>query len=282
MAKAQALVIGINKVDPKHYDGWDGFLAVCENDAKDFSSYLKTKKLKSITTLLTKSASRDVVKKGLENAAKNLVKGDLFVVYYSGHGGNEIPDINGDDHDGFDETWCLFDGELLDDELLLAWRKFKAGVRIVVVSDSCFSGDIVKFNPLRLKIEKTKAMPPQVGMATYKKNKSFYDAVAESVKDADLKEEKKTGGFKTKVKATVLQISSSQEWQPSIPETDDFPKNSLFTGVMMKEIKENKKMKTFTDLIKQTKKKMPVYQTPKHQVIGSKNIPILSNGIFKI
>lgn len=282
MANAQALIIGLNKVNPEHYAGWDGALSVCENDAKDFAKYLKSKKITDITLLTTKSVTRKTVLKNFDDAAKNLKKGDLFIVYYSGHGGNEIPDTNNDEHDGYDETWCLYDGELLDDELLLCWRKFEAGVRIILVSDSCFSGDIVKFNPLKFKIHKTKAMPPQVGMETYKKNKSFYDKVASSVTDADVKEEKASGGFRSKVKATVLQIASSQEWQPSLPETKEFPNNSLFTGVMLKELKENKNTITYLNLISCIKKKMPVYQTPKHKIIGSKQTSILSNEIFKI
>jgi hypothetical protein len=43
-----------------------------------------------------------------------------------------------------DETWCLYDGQLLDDELHGAWEKFQAGVRILVFSDSCHSGTVLK------------------------------------------------------------------------------------------------------------------------------------------
>jgi hypothetical protein len=280
MANTQALLIGLNTVDPKHYAGWDGALAVCENDAKDFALYLASRKINNRLLLLTKAATRGAVKNALDAAAKTLVRGDLFVVYYSGHGGNEIPDVNNDEKDGFDETWCLYDGELIDDELLLTWRKFKAGVRIIVISDSCFSGDIVKFNPLHLKLDKTKAMPAQIGHTTYKKNKSFYDKVLASVKDDTLKEEKKNPGFRSKIKATILQIASSQEWQPSIPETDNFPNNSLFTGVFMQQLK-NKKLSTYNQLIKETKKKMPDYQTPKHKIIGSKSLSLLNEPFFK-
>ena len=41
--------------------------------------------------------------------------------------------------DGFDETGCLYDGELIDDELYAALANFAAGVRIFVLSDSCHS-----------------------------------------------------------------------------------------------------------------------------------------------
>jgi hypothetical protein len=55
--------------------------------------------------------------------------GDLVAIYYSGHGGNEIPDLNKDEDDPwddrFDETWCLYDAQLIDDELYYQWKKFK-------------------------------------------------------------------------------------------------------------------------------------------------------------
>ena len=37
---------------------------------------------------------------------------------YSGHGG-QTPDLNGDEPDRKDETWCLHDGQLIDDDALI-------------------------------------------------------------------------------------------------------------------------------------------------------------------
>ena len=37
MTKGISLNIGLNSVDPKHYGGWDGQLAGCENDANDMA-----------------------------------------------------------------------------------------------------------------------------------------------------------------------------------------------------------------------------------------------------
>src|SRR4030065_82189 len=53
--------------------------------------------------------------------------------------------MNGDaEDDGLDETWCLYDGEFLDDELFELWTKFQPGVRILAFSDSCHSGTVLK------------------------------------------------------------------------------------------------------------------------------------------
>ena len=62
---------------------------------------------------------------------------------YSGHGG-QIQDENADEADGLDETWVLYDRQVIDDELYQRWASFAEGVRIVVLSDSCHSGSVVK------------------------------------------------------------------------------------------------------------------------------------------
>ena len=70
-------------------------------------------------------------------------RGDLFVLCYSGHGG-QVRDPSGEEADWEDETWVLWDRQLLDDELYALWSGFKPGVRILVLSDSCHSGSVVR------------------------------------------------------------------------------------------------------------------------------------------
>jgi hypothetical protein len=55
-----------------------------------------------------------------------------------------LPDLNGDEEDFTDETWCLFDGQIVDDELYSLYAKFAKGVRILIFSDSCHSGTVAK------------------------------------------------------------------------------------------------------------------------------------------
>lgn len=49
-----------------------------------------------------------------------------------------------DEDDGRDEAWCLHDTYLLDDEIHDALLGFAPGVRICVVSDSCYSGTVTR------------------------------------------------------------------------------------------------------------------------------------------
>ena len=41
MPKGISIHIGLNSVDPAHYEGWDGALAACEADAKDMYALAK-------------------------------------------------------------------------------------------------------------------------------------------------------------------------------------------------------------------------------------------------
>lgn len=145
--KGRALCLGLNKVSPTHYAGWDGELFACEADARDMTT-LATSHGFEATTLLTTDAGRDAVLNAIAAAASALESGDIFMLSYSGHGG-QVFDENGDEksngaNDLIDETWCLFDGQMLDDELYSAFRKFKSGVRILLISDSCHSGTVAK------------------------------------------------------------------------------------------------------------------------------------------
>ena len=138
--------------------------------------------------LLTKDGTRAKVLSALRAAAKTLVKGDFFFLTYSGHGG-QVPDVSGEEADKLDETWCLYDGQLIDDELYLELGKFATGVRILVLSDSCHSGTVVRAGPPALGTPtpelRSKMMPPSVAMRTYEAHKAFYDKLQMDVAKAE-------------------------------------------------------------------------------------------------
>ena len=146
MAQGISLHIGLNAVDPVHYAGWSGPLNACEADASDLGALAAAQGF-ATSTLLTVEATREAVTSAFAHAAAALEPGDIFLITYSGHGG-QLPDRNGDEPDLVDETWCLYDGEIVDDELNALYRAFRAGVRIVVLSDSCHSGSVTKLRAL--------------------------------------------------------------------------------------------------------------------------------------
>src|SRR6185503_10044779 len=142
MARGKSIHIGVNQLDPAHY-GFDGKLRACENDAKSMRTIASSLGYES-TLLLTDEATSTNVMKALSTAAEDLNAGDILLLTYAGHG-SQVPDVNGDEDDRLDETWCLYDRMLLDDELYRLWSQFKSGVRIVMVSDSCHSGTMARF-----------------------------------------------------------------------------------------------------------------------------------------
>ena len=119
---------------PKQYSGWDGQLTACEFDANDMQALAKTQGFTKVTKRLTKKATRNRVLADIKAAAGKLKRNDIFFLTYSGHGG-QVPNTGNDfEPDGFDETWCLYDGELIDDELYdcaEAIRQGRADLRTV-------------------------------------------------------------------------------------------------------------------------------------------------------
>ena len=80
--------------------------------------------------------------KTLRDSTALLKFGDLFVFYYSGHGGQQ-PDFlsaTKDELDGKDEPLLAYDKQIIDDELNEIWLSLAKGVRVVMISDSCNSG----------------------------------------------------------------------------------------------------------------------------------------------
>ena len=174
-AQGMSLHIGINEVQASAYAGWTGPLAACEFDASDLAALAKGQGM-TPRLLLTRQATRSKVLASLRAAARRLEAGDLFLLSYSGHGG-QVPDVSGEEPDKLDETWCLYDGQLIDDELYFLLSGFRSGVRVVVLSDSCHSGTVVRAGrpPGAGASARPRIMPPAVGMRVYQAHQAFYD-----------------------------------------------------------------------------------------------------------
>jgi metacaspase-1 len=275
MAKGIALTIGLNAVDPKHYAGWSGELKACEADAKDMANIAESKKFQ-VETLLTKEATRAKVKGMISKAAKDLKSGDIYMLCYSGHGG-QLPDLNNEESDERDETWCLFDGQLVDDEINSMFTEFSEGVRILIFSDSCHSGTVSKAldsygrpNPLTASSGeplRQKCMPREYLGAVYQENKAFYDKI---LKKPPVKEED--------IKASALLISGCQDNQYSM----DGERNGLFTSQLLAVWKGGKYSRSYKTFHKDIVKRMPREQTPNYYPTGVRNYKFESQKPFTI
>ena len=257
-AKGYSLHLGLNRVEPTHYGGWDGALNACEADAKDMQAIAKKLGFKSDLLLTSAASSANVVSR-LINLAATLAVGDILWLTYSGHGG-QMPDTNHDEADGQDETWVLFDRQLIDDELYALFAKFKAGVRIIVLSDSCHSGTVMRAMPPRpgeAPAARVRLMPPDVALRTFQAHAALYKAIQKATPPSE------KGG----AKAAVLLISGCQDNQTSL----DGARNGLFTEKMLKTWNDGKftgNYKHFRDRIAAL---MPATQTPNFFKAGATN-----------
>jgi hypothetical protein len=278
MGKGLALNIGLNSVNPRHYGGWSGELNACEADAEDMANIAKTRKFQ-VKILLTKAATRAKVIGQISKAAKALRKGDIFMLSYSGHGG-QLPDLNSDEPDAQDETWCLYDAELLDDELYAQLGKFSPGVRILVFSDSCHSGTVVKLayyqgtttargSGPNVQGVRYRFMPPDVALRTYQSNRNFYDKILKNMK---LK------GTEKAVKASVLLISGCQDNQLSCD--GDF--NGLFTAQLLRVWKNGAFKGDYRKFHASIVRRMPPDQTPNYFRIGRTDLKFEAQKPFTI
>lgn len=237
--KAYSLHIGVNHVDTSslsYDDDWESELHSCEADALAMLQIAQDLDYECSKILLTKEATRANFFKAISYFQNEKLKsGDLLLITFAGHGG-QVEDEDGDEEDGRDETWCFYDGHLLDDDLYELLKTFKKGIRILIISDSCHSGDILR------------------------------DAEEERADETHLLFG--NSGIKDLpgVKAAVQLISSCQEFEYSREDRSQ----GLFTSVLMEVWDEGNFDGNYIDLYDAIVSEMPFCnnQTPNHLIGG--------------
>lgn len=101
-----------------------------------------------VSSLTDEDANITEVVQALTDIAVNSRPGDVFLLYYTGHGDQLIDQAPGhpdrDEPDGLDECFCLYDGKWRDDSLYNIWLKFPPGALIYCITDSCRSGSSMR------------------------------------------------------------------------------------------------------------------------------------------
>lgn len=143
--RRRALLIGIN------YEGQQGELSGCHNDAKNIQSYLINEqgfRESDMIVLMDDGVNNPPTKRNIIDALDRVVEysqaGDVVFIHYSGHGGRQR-DADGDEEDGYDETLIPVDfksaGQIVDDDLYAHLvLKMREGVAVVALMDCCHSG----------------------------------------------------------------------------------------------------------------------------------------------
>lgn len=137
-ASRYAICMGLTAVDPKRNHGWDGDCPGADVDRKTMTALCRQEGIIA-QTLDNSECTAYGFETMMTRMRNKLIAGDLLVITYSGHGG-QVRDLNGDEDDGYDETFCFWDGQYTDDRLREQLSKLPVGVRVLLITDSCHSG----------------------------------------------------------------------------------------------------------------------------------------------
>lgn len=253
-----SLHIGLNELDPAHYGGWDGKLNACEFDASKMETIARSTGY-TVSSLLSAKATRQSVIHSIQSASQKLKKEDIFLLTYSGHGG-QVPDQNGEESDGLDETWCLYDGQLIDDELYNLWSDFNSGVRILILSDSCHSGTVIRGfrqNVLEggaVESKNSRDTPQNILLKTYLDNKPFYDGIMSKIPHKS----------KAAIQSSIRLISGCQDNQLSY----ETPFGGDFTNAVVEVWNGGRFDGNYEKFHKKVLERLPAHQSPNHMVLG--------------
>jgi metacaspase-1 len=123
--------------------------------AQALADLAETEKFQVRATLTGARATYDAVTDAVRDAARELNaeaghKGILFLSF-TGHG-CQVPSLGGVlESDRLDETWCLADRSLRDNEIHDLLKLFEPGIRVLVITESCHSGGSTELPADRLR-----------------------------------------------------------------------------------------------------------------------------------
>ncbi|MFF3837345.1 caspase domain-containing protein [Streptomyces sp. NPDC001930] len=264
MATGLALHVGLNSVDPARYEGWEGTLVACENDARDMARLARAAGFES-TVLLTPEGTVANVTTVLGEAAARLGPGDILLFSYSGHGG-QLPDVNdgstatatgsGDEPDALDETLVLYDRQFLDDEVRRAFSAFADDVRIVSFFDCCHSGSSIEIPGGPETDATARFMPEPRQRQLYDRDRGFY---------AELRRSLAESGPRDGAGPDALLVSACQDNQ----EASDGDVNGAFTEALLRVWDDGAFRGGYRDFHRAIQRRLPPTQSPNLHLTGT-------------
>lgn len=216
-----SLHFGLNHVDPGVYGGWDGELKGCQNDARSMEKVFAERGFEVRGLYFDSEATTGRLAFHLLELSKIAKRGDLVVFTYSGHGGR-VADETSDETDKRDETLCLFDGELLDDDFERMLAILPSGVRFVFLSDSCHSATNARSASTRRDANDPKLI------------KSRPDSVAPAVVRFPVHKVAGKPTRKPKLRCEMISISGCLDSEYSF----DGKENGAFTAAVLEALKQ--------------------------------------------
>ena len=165
-----AIFVGVNR-----YAFGANPLPGCENDAKNMQAYCVRKGVwreADTRIFLSESATTNAVRSALAALAAKAVAGDTVLYYHSSHGGS-VQDAQG--RYTTDTFICMHDGYCWDYEMAEDLMKFRKGVKVVVILDTCHAAGMYKSIPL--------AMAPSGGPVAMSKSTAISASFASRVNE---------------------------------------------------------------------------------------------------
>lgn len=253
MAQGLSLHIGLNTIDSSKYKGKYQPLRNAENDT-NFYYDLAVKNNYTAIKLIGKDATSNNLLDNLKDYSDLLNSGDLCFISYSGHG-TRVKDLNGDENDGYDEVLVLYDRLFIDDEFQLCWAKFKEGVKIFFINDSCYNGTVSRLFEIHKKAIATiwpdhilRGIDSSQSDIDFENNISYYKSI-------------KLGSTTDKALCSIIHIGACQDNQLA---DDGSPtdKNGKFTSTVREALVESNFKGSYKSFFDSIKLKMPPWQTP--------------------
>jgi len=274
MAKGISIHIGIGDTDRAAYNWSAGMQSQGNQDALDMSAIASAAGFRTSMLLGTK-ATTSAVKREIEQASSELVEDDILLVTYAGHGGfiPEGPqnDPDRDEDDGIDESWLLYDRELIDDELWKLWAQLACGVRVLLISDSCYSGTVD-----RLPSWNTQSQVMAQDAATSRTRVAVRTPPAAVQRDyvrcnrALLQQIKREAGQikRDEIGATVLLLAACQDYElAGVGST-----NGFFTAALKDVWNGGSFSGDYHSFLDQIVQRVKRWQTPNYKVDGRRNL----------
>lgn len=142
-----AVTVGLTKVDPSKWNGWQGVCPGADLDESVTRTYIdKSGAFTRRFSLRDLKATKYSLVASCIAACQGLKRGDLLFVSISSHGG-ENPNTTPGEAEANDQFIALADGPLLDDtvgQLLDEAYKRVPGLRVVLWLDMCNSGTMTR------------------------------------------------------------------------------------------------------------------------------------------
>ena len=280
-----SLHVGLNKADKAHYGNGLVDLDFCVADAHAMETVAAEGGFTDRTVLSDDEGTRGAVIDAFRDAAKRLRSGDIFMFSYAGHGG-QMTDFNrdelsGPDGDTLDETLCLYDGQLIDDELYKMWSDFEEGVRVLAVFDCCHAGSMLRAGvdlaaPEAGARGKSRMMPLSVAAQVFRANADFYRDLPSSAMGPDLATPYLELSYP--VRASVLQLSACQSNQKAQEDLG----NGLFTAAILGTLAEGHGQSGYRAFRDRCAARMPSWQSPRFWTIGQSDPAFEAQRVFSV